>query len=64
MAPCEDNRRRILVEFASAAEALRCALEVQGRLQDDEACRDMRLRIGLNLGEIIVDEDGDILATT
>lgn len=49
-----------LVEFASAAEALRCALEVQGRLQDDEACRDMRLRIGLNLGEIIVDEDGDI----
>ena len=40
-----------LVEFASAAEALRCALEVQGRLHDDEARRDMRLRyIGLNLG--------------
>jgi adenylate cyclase len=49
-----------LIEFASAGEALRCALKIQGGLQDEEAWRGMRLRIGLNLGEIIVDDDGDI----
>ena len=49
-----------LIEFASAAEALRFALEVQGHLQGDEERSGIRLRIGLNLGEIIVDDDGDI----
>ena len=49
-----------LIEFASAAEALRCALEVQGRLEDDEERGGVKLRIGLNLGDIIVEDDGDI----
>jgi adenylate cyclase len=52
-----------LVEFASAVDAVRCAVAVQADLDarepglpDDAA---MALRIGINLGDVIV-EDGDI----
>ena len=45
-----------LVEFGSPSEALRCALEVQQEMNK----ADLRLRIGVNLGEIIIEDDGDI----
>jgi class 3 adenylate cyclase/pimeloyl-ACP methyl ester carboxylesterase len=46
-----------LIEFGSPSEALRAAIDVQ---QGAGARGDLRLRIGINLGEIIVDDDGDI----
>jgi TolB-like protein/class 3 adenylate cyclase len=52
-----------LVEFASPLEAVRCALAIQeelGKIGPPEAETPLRLRIGINLGDIIIDEDGDI----
>ena len=52
-----------LVEFASAVEAVRCALEIQramaGRNADVPDNRRIEFRIGINLGDVIIDE-GDI----
>ena len=52
-----------LVEFASAVDAVRCAIEIQGTMAERNAAipEDGRieLRIGINVGDIIVDE-GDI----
>ena len=52
-----------LVEFASAVDAVRCAVAVQGGLAEREAGSPgdaaMTLRIGINLGDIII-EEGDI----
>lgn len=47
-----------LVEFASVVDAVSCAIAVQTRLADDPA-QEFRLRIGINLGDIIT-EGGDI----
>jgi adenylate cyclase len=47
-----------LAEFASPVSALRCALAIQGNLTNDPAA--LRLRIGLNLGDVIIEEDGDV----
>jgi adenylate cyclase len=47
-----------LVEFGSASEALRAALKIQQKGPSLGA--DLRLRIGINLGEIMVEDDGDI----
>lgn len=53
----------VLVEFASAVNALRCALDVQNRMAESNENLDDRkrilLRIGLNLGEV-VGEGSDI----
>ena len=53
----------MLVEFASVVDAVRCAAEVQRGMLDREADipegRRIRFRIGINLGDIIVD-GGDI----
>src|SRR5215210_8958774 len=47
-----------LCEFGSPVEAVRCALEVQEASGID---RDgLPLRMGINLGDIIVEPDGDI----
>ena len=52
-----------LVEFASAVDAVRCAVAIQDGLTRREAGvagdAAMTLRIGINLGDIII-EDGDI----
>jgi adenylate cyclase len=52
-----------LVEFASAVDAVRCAVAVQAGLDAREAGSPgdavMALRIGINLGDVII-EDGDI----
>ena len=49
----------ILVEFSSPIEAVRCAVEVQQALAARPS-QALQLRIGINLGDIILDEDGDI----
>jgi adenylate cyclase len=50
-----------LVEFASAVEAARCAFEIQKEMAERNAVvpedRRLEFRIGINVGDIIVDED-------
>jgi DNA-binding NarL/FixJ family response regulator/class 3 adenylate cyclase len=52
-----------LVEFASAIDAVRCAVEIQGAMAelnvDIPADRRIEFRLGINVGDIIFDE-GDI----
>src|SRR4051794_21698534 len=52
-----------LIEFASAVQAVRAAVSIQRRNEAAEAGeepgRRMRFRIGISIGEVIV-EDGDI----
>ena len=52
-----------LVEFASAVDAVRCALAVQGGAAERNAAvpedRRIEFRIGINVGDVIIDE-GDI----
>src|SRR3954447_272266 len=48
----------LLAEFASPIAALRCALAIQGDLTNDPD--GLRLRIGLNLGDVIIEEGGDV----
>jgi len=51
----------MLVEFQSVADAVRCAVEVQERMRrrnaDVPEDRRIEFRIGINLGDIIFDED-------
>src|SRR2546429_9103540 len=66
-----ENRGRIvkttgdgaLVEFASAVDAVRCAMEIQRAMAERSANipedRRIEFRIGVNVGDIIIDE-GDI----
>src|SRR5918994_5847238 len=53
----------MLVEFQSVAEAVQCAVEIQRRMArrnaDVPAARWIQFRIGINLGDIII-EGGDI----
>ena len=53
----------MLVEFHSVTEALRCAVDFQRRMarrnRDMPASRSLLYRIGINLGDVIV-EEGDI----
>src|SRR5437773_2256327 len=50
----------MLVEFASVVDAVRCAVEVQRGMIDREPDapeeRRIRFRIGINLGDVIVEE--------
>lgn len=49
----------VLVEFASAVNAVQCAVELQRRTEEANAAlpeaRRIRLRVGLNLGDVIVE---------
>jgi adenylate cyclase len=53
-----------LVEFASAVDAARCAMEIQKEMAERNAVipkdRRIELRIGINVGDVIVDDRGDI----
>jgi class 3 adenylate cyclase len=55
----------VLIEFASVVDAVRSALEVQRVLAaqnaDVAADRRIELRIGINLGDVVVEEDGDLM---
>ena len=52
-----------LVEFASAVDAVNCAIEIQRRLREHDAggseANRIQFRIGINVGDIII-EGGDI----
>ena len=53
----------LLVEFPSPVEAVRCAVAVQETLASQasqEPSQPLQLRIGINLGDIIIEEDGDV----
>jgi adenylate cyclase len=45
-----------LIEFPSPVEAVRCAVVLQETLSSGP----LQLRIGINLGDIIFEEDGDV----
>ena len=47
-----------LAEFASPSAAVRCAVEMQATIASGQS--PLRLRIGVNLGEVIVGADGDL----
>ena len=51
----------VLVEFASAVDAVRCAMEIQRGMAERNADipddRRVVFRIGINVGDIIIDED-------
>ncbi|WP_334501365.1 adenylate/guanylate cyclase domain-containing protein [Bradyrhizobium sp. AZCC 1678] len=47
-----------LAEFASPSAAVRCALEIQESIASGQSS--LKLRIGINLGEVIVGADGDL----
>ena len=53
----------MLIEFQSVADAMQCAIEIQRRMvsrnADVPAARWIQFRIGINLGDVIV-EDGDV----
>ena len=56
----------ILVEFSNAVDAVRCALDIQSGLaarQADEKKDPIRLRIGINYGDVLVDHR-DIYGTS
>ena len=50
-----------LVEFASVVDAVRCAVEIQKGMAERNAAepedRRIRFRVGINLGDIIIDGD-------
>ena len=54
----------MLVEFASAVDAVNCTTEIQAAIAERNEgvaeSKRMQFRIGINLGEIIIDTDGDI----
>ncbi|HYH18671.1 MAG TPA: adenylate/guanylate cyclase domain-containing protein [Azospirillum sp.] len=54
----------LLVEFPSVVDAVRCAVEMQRgmALRNESVPADRRLefRVGVNVGDVIIDEDGDI----
>jgi TolB-like protein len=55
----------MLVEFASVVDAVRCAFETQRALGAQNAPipadRRIELRIGINLGDVMVEDDGDLM---
>jgi class 3 adenylate cyclase len=71
--PIEKNRGRIvktmgdglLVEFASIVDAVVCSIDIQrgfaARNEKLKAGHRMMLRIGLHLGDVVVQPDGDLL---
>lgn len=56
----------VLVEFASVVDAVRCAVELQRQMTernvDMAADKQINFRIGINLGDIVVESDGDLMA--
>jgi adenylate cyclase len=49
----------MLVEFASAVDAVTCAMEVQTKMSErkDGSTSEIRFRIGINIGDIIIEGD-------
>lgn len=55
----------MLVEFASVVDAARCAVELQRQMTvqnaDIAADKQINFRIGINLGDVVVESDGDLM---
>lgn len=55
----------LLIEFASVVDAVRCAVAVQRAMvsRNAEVAEDKRIifRVGVNLGDVVIEGDGDIL---
>ena len=55
----------VLVEFRSVVDAVRCAIEVQNRMAERNAGlppeRRIDFRIGIHLGDVIEEADGDLM---
>jgi adenylate cyclase len=54
-----------LIEFRSAVDAVRCAVEVQNRMVERNAgvpddCR-IEFRVGVHLGDVVEESDGDLM---
>ena len=58
----------IIIEFLSAVDAARAALDIQGQLGGRNAGlvvdNRLELRIGLHIGDVVVQSDGDVLGET
>jgi TolB-like protein/class 3 adenylate cyclase/Tfp pilus assembly protein PilF len=52
----------VLVEFGSAVEAVRCAMALQEALSKQSDAKDLQVRIGIHLGDV-VDKGGDLFGT-
>ena len=54
----------VLVEFPSAVAAVKAAVQVQGlmraRNRELPESRRMQFRLGINLGDIVIDDTGDV----
>src|ERR1044072_5444309 len=54
-----------IVEFRSVIDAVRCALEVQGRMVERNAGlppeRRIEFRIGIHIGDVVEESDGDLM---
>jgi adenylate cyclase len=54
----------VLAEFASPVKAVRCAIDVQHGMAERNAgvpeAQRIEFRIGINLGDVVVEDDGDI----
>jgi adenylate cyclase len=55
----------MLVEFASVVDAVRCAVELQRQMIERNtgiaADKQINFRIGINLGDVVVEPDGDLM---
>jgi TolB-like protein/tetratricopeptide (TPR) repeat protein len=55
----------MLVEFASVVDAVRCAVELQRQMIDRNvgmaSDKEISFRIGINLGDVVVESDGDLM---
>src|SRR5690349_23188846 len=49
-----------LVEFGSVVDAVACALAIQKGVAENQAERGIIFRIGINLGDVIHEVDGDL----
>ena len=52
----------VLAEFTSAVEAVSCALALQETLSNESEVKDLQVRIGIHLGDV-VDKGGDLFGT-
>src|SRR5215510_2959927 len=55
----------VLVDFRSVVDAVRCAIEIQGAMVERNsgvpAGRQIELRVGIHLGDVVEERDGDLM---
>jgi adenylate cyclase len=57
----------VLIEFRSVVDAVRCAIEIQNGMVERNAGlpshRRIEFRVGIHLGDVVEEIDGDLMAT-